>query len=440
MSLETLKRLPLYLRQLLRIYEKGTTRLSVNKDSNVKGFLRKTSDEYGNFQAYKLIRENEFNHRDFPPAVAKSLEPLFNTRLQLTDLEKLSTRDLFRKDVFSTITDEDDSIHSSYSRTTTSTTDFQAKIITTLAAQVSPFLSVPKQLSIEKSFKWFVKLLQSTPVFLILKQRSRLFSEGSLNQYDMPFNSLKTKVTEISNRKAEEVASREVESQNSSEIYRNYHLTDLLRIDLFNLAIKSQTDFDNHPISQFEDILNGLRWKEVNQRKDKLCDLLTESQNVQLVDKTFSNVELRNFKHFIETKNIWKTLATSKESDVRSLLPFDLTYNNYYLLCIENLVLDSDHSQVLEAVSKSDFEVIAARISLQNSDIINFFTDLIQQSSDTHSRKLNYEELLQIAHANREPHVSGINDLMKHLAEMNLVTVEEGCDKNCIYFLPGNRP
>jgi hypothetical protein len=403
MSKRELAKLPLHIYSMLKVYETASNvMMKTYSNASVKNFLHKTSDGYTSFQNYKLLRSNTVNTGDFAYIVGDSIGLIFETPLKLGHLESLKTQELFN--VKTPSTDFPDSIASSYRRTAKQLTDFEANIIKTLGSHYNPKRSVPRVESIQNSYKWYTKLLQQTPVFFVLRKHNRLYSESFLLQIDKPYTDFKQKVATLGNtfRHAKEETA-----------VRNYHFTNLTTTDLFKLAIKDKTpETPTQPPT-----------------KDKLIELLDAKDEITFTNTSMDEITEQEVINYTNEQPLSSILSRLSESEINQVFPYDLNFTNYYLLCIEDDVLQNNHDELFDAIEDSEFELIAGRFSLLNPHINDFFHRDLPAKSGTK----NYSQMLEMAQNKPDDH---INDIMKRVGGFGLVSVEQGLDETSIYLLP----
>lgn len=397
MSKRELTKLPLHIFSMLKVYEKASNVMRrTYPDTKVKNFLQKTSDGYASFQNYKLLRSNSVNSGDFAYIMGDSIGPIFETPLDLGQLENLSTQELFKVETPSAFPD---SIASSYRRTAKQLTDYEANITKTLSSHYTPKQFVPPVESIQNSYKWYTKLLHQTPVFFVLRKPSRLYSESSLIQLDKPYTDLKRQVASLGNKF----------SHQDPSIVRNYHFTHLTTTDLFKLAIQHKES-------------------PGKASQDKLIELL-DARNEVFFTEAFEKVQEQEIIDYNMAHPLSAILPRLNDSRVEDVFPYDLNYTNYYLLCIEEDVLQNNHDELFDAIEESEFELLAGRFSLLNPSINDFFHKDLAVKSGTKT----YSQMLEMAQHKQDDH---INDLMKRVGGFGLVSVEQGLDETSIYLLP----
>lgn len=422
MSSHTVNRIPLTIRKFLRIYVLASQKVAGSRSEVVRNYFYHTSDEFRRFQTYKLLRQNTIHCPNFPPLMRKLVGPIVDGGLDLGELENLSTDELFNlpKDY------EEMPIYSEYGSTVKNFTNHEAQILSSFASYLNPYKSLPQTKSQRHSFKWYLKLLKNTPVFLILSQRHKLFSETSLYQINKPLIDINSEIIKLGNK-----LGRELKGESAK---RNYHLTDLATIDIFAMALKSFDSFSKNLGDSFKSVLSEVDWNEIDQRVDQLSDKLFSSKILDIIDTKTGKKIIYPFSlsdNFGKQYSLLSMRKKLENSNIEEVIPFDMVYNQYYILTIEDPVLHQNHSSLLKLIEKSDFEVLGARISLEN-DLIN---DYLKSSLIQHEAILDYESLLQHAAKRHNGSRGNIDYLMKSLGGLGLTRVEQDFRKNCIYLL-----
>jgi hypothetical protein len=329
-------------------------------------------------------------------------------------LESLKPYELFKVPV------EQDSIDSESHKTVKRYTDYEAKVIQTLQSHFDGH-GVPTSLPLQRAFKWYIRLLQSTPLFLVLRQDNRLFSDSSLQQINYPIEKLKHEVNQLGLEY----------STKSPDMTRTYHLADLSNTDIFTTAITTQNYFDTANIDQS---LAQFDWSHIPPVEDKLIDAINQNKCVDIVDKTGSKGSEDEINKFWKKNPLQQLLRTIELDDSNDKFPFDLQMSTFYLLCIEQPIIESDHTKIFDLIDNSTLEVVGARISLTNPHINKFFRQDI--TTETVSHNLNYNELLKIAEKSHHRNTNPLEATMERMGELGLTEVEKGCHNNSIYLLP----
>ncbi|KAK6465933.1 hypothetical protein DFJ63DRAFT_37234 [Scheffersomyces coipomensis] len=419
MSSQSWKRIPRTLQYMLRLYETASNSLSVYSNQDVRTFLQRNSQEYKFFQRYKLIRSNEFDNSAFPPIMAESIKPYFDDKLKFNSIDDIPTKELFnipKNDML----DSDDSIHTMYSRTVTQSSDYFASLISLFSSTLSPRTEVPNITSLQNSFKWYTKLLNNTPIIFFLSQKHRLFSNTSLSKIDKAYLDLEYEITEIANDLGKNVD-------------RSYHFTKLGLIDIFNLAVKHQDKFYKQNINDFDEILSTINWQDCED--DGLCESLMSHKLYEIIDSKFKPVSQETLDYYLNQNKFERLKRAFINKRAISALPYDLIYSTTYMLCIEDSVIDGDYSRILQTIKSSDFEIIGARLSLDNRVILENIPRTIEAAENT----TGYDTLLQKAKTDRTKEPS-IKSLFSFIGQTNLVTVELNNNESSVYFLPPKNP
>ncbi|ODV82083.1 uncharacterized protein CANTADRAFT_32632, partial [Suhomyces tanzawaensis NRRL Y-17324] len=349
MSQRTLSRLPPHVSAVVSLYSKAVARYSLYPSKPIQEYMQRTSGEHERFQNYKL-RANAYNSHDFPPLVSKTIRPIFKAPLQVLPGEDVSTEELvaslFPNQLAATSPVFKESLHSHSHRTAKQNSDYTARIISALASYYSPFQAVPPVASLQNSVQWYRKLLQNTPIVLVLRKKHRLFSSSSLAQLDVGTVEMAQRVTRLGNTVAQD--------DEGVAATRSYHFTNLNTIDLFALALQ-------------EHVSNSTRLK----------DTIFASEP-RFVDHDGNTVEKATVVEYLQHHPVHELIRTlgkyEQAEEMGQLLPFDMEYTSHHILTIEGPVVERNHQELLDMLDSSEFEVVAARISLQHPAIHQFFT------------------------------------------------------------------
>lgn len=473
MSKHTITRIPQDILHLFRIYELSSNLIIPFKNDNVKNYLKKSDTQYNFFRKYKLINqqanENEsfINPKDFAPLIGQLIQPIFKgDSLNLNKLENYKTNEIFN-DKFKTVSEFDtepifeelnSAIISNSNLSTKNFTDFQASILTTLATFFHPYNKLPNNIRYSNIFNWYRKLIKTTPIIIFFKEKHKLFSDSSLAQINKPLNDLNRDLNELTRLKF--LDNKNFES-GDDKLIRNYHLTDLSTSDILSLAIKSEALMDNNG----DDLSNLTKnhWRQINQTNDSLCDLLIKEQSIDILDEFNQIIDLRETKNGNLNEIITRYPIHEMRNElnegltyIKDLLPYDLAYSTFHILSIELPIIEENHEQLLNLLEKKkhldNFEIISVRLSLDNELINDFFqSDLINQTGvKVKESGGNYEELLKSVELKNDQSDNdtiaamtkssdNINSFIKKLGQLGLTTVDEGCNKNCLYLFPDKK-
>lgn len=399
MSRYTISRLPPNILHLFNVYERASNALQpLDKVVGISDLINRNSPFYHNFSRQKLVHNTagnlQMDSNDYPPLVSHIIQPLFSGQIELPNVENRSTDEIFKN-----FGDLDETIDSKYTTTAKRYTDFQARILKSLASFYSPMQKVPNVTAAANTYRWYTRLLEDTPIFIILKQKNRLFSHSSLHQINKPYSDLKSQIDLL---KSNVAAANDL----THSRFKTYHLFDISTTDILSLAVK-----DANP--QFAG-------------NDEFCNFLAAAQNVTIVnDKAH---DLNSMKKHYPIKDLYQDFIDGK--DVSEIFPFDLTFNDLYGITIEASMLqhfDSAIPRILEKF-KDEFEVSLARFSLGFPEVAKFFeAEVAANEPDS-----NYDDLLQAAQTKKQTK-SNVATLAEYLGQSGLTRVEQG--HNCVYLV-----
>lgn len=439
MSSKSLAGIPSHIRHVLKIFNKVSNAKVSLADERVRNYLVESSSDYRNAIRDKILtcmrKGLPYKPNELAPYINDNLQALFSGDINSDPMENISTRSIFNlKDKNGWIREDQTQITSTQSRSIKKYTDHQAKLIRSFSSYYSPLRKLPKDKLFANTFKWYVRLLEKTPVVFFLKVTNRLFSDYSIAELCKPVSDFREELSKLQNKHIRDALSK-------SKSMRSYHFTELLNPDLFGLAIKSQYALKH--TGDFEEALMSLNWEELNDQSDALCDILSRKRDIKLVNQQLKpvNVDPNRFIRELPLKDIFLQLDSLSVNEV---LPYDIIYDDLYMLTIESLIIDQNHDAVMKLIEKyrTDLQLIAVRLSLDSPAIMDFLSSQKASSgiSKTHFNS-SYEELLLIAKMNHtedsgDEHYK-FADVMKRIGELGLDRVNYGTSNNCIY-ISGN--
>lgn len=436
MSSATYRRIAGPVGYLFNTYRALGKQYEMYSNPDVRAALLKSTKLYQQYQTNRLISKNAIDLRSFLPIEIKTLEPVLAEKLDLGDLDGPPVEAMWKEDVLRDLdkTQFNNVIESPlYSDSLDSPryiSDYQARVLGVLAASCLPHSAVPiASKQAVSSFKWYLRLLANTPVVLVLKARRRLFSEDSLALADFMAFEFQQSLEAVR-------STMKPETFNDSDFAtRNYHFSHLSSSDLLALATRSQPVFGNG--HDFEQKVVSINWDQYNRIEDTFCDIIS-SRNLSFLLMpecvAIPTPELQVLKRAIPPSTLSGTTDLAPGD-----IPYDLAYDDFYLLTIENAALRYDLEPLLDAVEASSFEVAGARVMLANEHISNFFN----AATETHTTKddmlVTYDELIALAHKARLAAAgppSAAHALFTRLGQWNQAKVTMGSHKNCIYLGP----
>lgn len=433
MSKITLDRLPKHVKHMFQIYEAACSSVDPLKAKTLRKYARESSAGYENFQRFKLLNEksltNKLDKHAFPPIILSNIANVFEEPPNIGQLEGIPTKDLFKLEkikspLYKRVPFETDPIPSDAHKTK-HYSDYQAHVLNSLASYFRWNRSLPPTKQARNSFRWYLRLLRETPVILFLKEKNRLFSDTSLSEVNKPLQDFRYYLSQL----------RATFKGHTEKSTRNYHMTDLVSLDLFDLAIRSQSLFQNEDL--FEQIVDTIKWDAFDLVQDKLTQFLSRNRSIAITDRDFVPV-------FVDTENLlarYPLHEITKQLEnfpVHEVFPYDLKYADYYILTIENPILNEDHLGLFKLLQsfKDHFHLATVRIHMRNEYTSKFFHSVADKQSSSFSESGSYNDLLQLAktrHNNDMVENDRLGQLLKLLGEQGLVQVEESPDKSALY-------
>lgn len=399
MSHQLLSRIPLELQHCFRIYEFLSKKFQRVRDREAYSFFRQTAP-FGAVQRnwrMNVAKSEILNPSDFPPIIGELIAPIFRDPLQNgTDSALLQS-----------VTE---SLISSRNHTFRHFSDYQAKMLLSFASSLNPCEQVLPVKSALNSFKWYQHLLSLAPVTIFLKQEQNMMSEPSLLFKNTPFENLRDGILLLS--------SKYNDAQTHDMRVRNYYLTDLVSSDLFGHAIISRVP-NSKNLTEVDMALteDQLYKKILSLQKPIVTDVEGRETGIKSLKSMVEDYPMRTFdKSFLEIV---------EPNQALNYFPYNVNYNDIFLLKIESPVINDDHNDVLQFIkSQSDFEVFAVRVS---SD----FTKMLEADNEE-DRPVNptYDDLLHWTQKRRKTGPSG---LMQAFSEWGLVEVYDSISRDSLY-------
>lgn len=418
MSRHTLSRLPDELLHIFRIYQNASSQLLPAHGGRTSHSVKSSGPQYHMLNRAKLSGSLKtsgpvYNAADFSPIMAQIAAPIFSEPLVLEE-DNISVPQHGHHYINSAIVSE-------RNHTSKHFTEYQAKILSGFASACYPMLPLPRRRSSLKSFYWYQKLLVNSPIIFFLKQKQSLFSESSCLGTNEPLDILKNAVKAL--------GSAYEDSALRDQRVRNYHLTDLVTTDIFKLAAlaegKSSVDID--------DLTGNSFWKGLP-LDTRLSRTLRETQAPVLVDERGVAQPDEILKLIPENYSFRKLTPKLKDLDnygeLKSIFPYDVAYNDIYLLTIEHPVIMEDHTSLIDLLERQkEFEIVAVRVSSSISGMGE--SDILEENNtkDSITRfDATYEELLKWAekkHIEQGTHTSGTIPILQKLGHWGFVDVDE---------------
>lgn len=418
MSSVTLGRLPSKIRNLFHLYVDISSRIATSEPRALQTYLAKSTPEYQAVN-HKILTQSEpypkssiFNPADFPYVELELVKNLFDVplNLELEAEEKLQAIIKAKYGSSESSSIDSTALISDRDNLNKRFTLFQSRILMNFASYYNP-LKVPNQYI--KSLIWYKRLLSKTPILIFLKKKQRLFSETSVNQQDFHFVSFRDSVRQL--RKiyhTDPILERRA---------RNYYCTDLTTTDLLSMAIKTE----HLPTLLESDVNSPSFWSSLD-NNDKLITHLRKEQRPKVIamnDKTQKEIKDIHSLPFGKIGQLIKAYSKNPEK-----IPFDVAFNDLYILGIEENILSDDHFNLLELIEQSEtLEVTAVRVDRDKAA-----TKAVTESKSTES-KGTYDDLLKVVSKDATKNENHLLHLFRKLGEWGLLKVEENKAKTALY-------
>lgn len=408
MSKHTIARIPGDVLEIFKIFLHASRHFSALEDVKVFNHVRQSSVRNQIVHRSRLLGfdhskdpldhfANTHDVRNFSPILNRMISPIFDRRPRGE-----------RKFIFLRImapNDEDPLLRVKSGR---NFTNRQAQILTGFASFYSPTYSIASNSISSLSYQWFRRAIRHTPLIIFLKQSHSLLGTESLLEAD-PF-------VDLLQSKLDDLRARYNEFEDPRKRSRNYHLTNLSQIDIFGLAL-GVVQVREHiraklgiiePSKGINDDLYKSLWKQFEPRI--FCDTMQpmESGDPKVSD-ALNSMDLDAVKREIS--------QLLDPSEVQSLVPLDLRFNQIYMLTIEPSIIEDNHLGLIKALeSIPELEIVAARLSRSWLPSLG--------AADKGRNGSTYDDLIQSAKSSRAEG-DGLAEVLRALASLGLVKVEE---------------
>lgn len=414
MSSVTLGRLPSKIRSLFHLYVDISSKITTSEPRAFQNYVDQSTPQYQAVNHHILTqvtpyaKHSIFNPADFPSVELQLVEDLFDAPLNLESDAEKKLQAIVKSEYGSSescpaLISDRDNIPKRF-------TLFQSRILMNFASYYNP-LQTPNQYI--KSLIWYKRLLSKTPILIFLKKKQRLFSDTSINQQNFHFVSFRDSIRQL----------RKIYHTDPSleRRARNYYCTDLTTTDLLSMAIKSE----RFPTLSDIDAKSHTFWSSLD-NNDKLIMYIREQQRPKVIamdDKL--QKEITNFQSIPigKTSQLIKSYSQNPEK-----VPFDISFNDLYILGIEESILGDDHSKLLDLIEQSEhLEVTAVRVDREKAA-----TKVVTESKSSES-KGTYDDLLKLVSKDTAKRDQHLLYLFHKLGEWGLLQVDENKNKSAYY-------
>ncbi|EMG47277.1 hypothetical protein G210_2409 [Candida maltosa Xu316] len=279
----------------------------------------------------------------------------------------------------------------------------------TLASYESPCRSYPMNKPVQDSFTYYMnKFDRNVPIIIVLKSKDTLFSPLSLSHWDKPYLEFKSKILEVTKLNEE----------------KRYEFSRISHSDIFKLALQTSVYKNTNPSYIFPKAMATAPWEEISTIDDPLVSKIKQTEDFSLIDKNEDEVDFDINKEVKRCKRL-------DDGDIASYIqhiPYDLTISRYYMLNVHDIT--KDHKQFIKLLENLDFEVVGARLSMEDTTLSEMIRDIIK--SATSSDSFAYEDILKLTHL---PEKNDLLLILEKLASHGLVNVDRSLDKKALYVI-----
>lgn len=119
-------------------------------------------------------------------------------------------------------------------------------------------------------------------------------------------------------------------------------------------------------------------------------------------------------------------------TNIMDSFPYTLTYTRFFVLNILNL--ESDFTLFGSLWSNTDFEVVGARLALNDARIRSLLHGFIETADLQHAS--NYEDILKLAKT-EETDTHGLNSVIQTIASSGLINTSLNTKTDALYLTKG---
>ncbi|KAI5958132.1 hypothetical protein CANMA_004286 [Candida margitis] len=402
---------PTSIRRLINLYNT----LSHNHNSpyaeQIESFLQNTSDSNLRNKRWSIVTKNARKGREWK--VDRNRERcLFQDPIDFGPNELKKTKYLFKDQ--SPFTMKEGLLPKSLNARKNSSV-YSVDIESTLNSFFNPLTTAPVHKSDQQTFKYYLQSLTRVPIMIFFKQKCDLLLSSSLDKWNQPYFDMRRR-TQLENARFEE-----------KKVI--FNLTKVTRPDILSLALKSE-NYMKTTGQNFNKLVKNLPWDEVKLVDDKLVKLLEKEQQIKALARS-NQQEVSHDDEKLLFAIDEATQMTKKNADVSTILetlPYKLHYYRFYMLEILNI--DADFSSFESLWSDTDFEIVGARLALNDSRIGSLLQHLVTAEDLQHAS--SYEDILKLAKP-EEVNVHGINNVIRTIASHGLVNTSLNSKKDSIY-------
>ncbi|CAD1811981.1 hypothetical protein FOB58_004614 [Candida parapsilosis] len=410
-------KIPPSIRRLINLYQNVTHQQNTAFTEEVESFLQNTSEPNLRNKRWAILGKNARKGTDWK--IDRNRERrLYQDPIQFGPNELKQTKYLFKDQ--SQFRKKDGLLPKSPNARKNSSV-YGVDIESAIQSYFNPLVSIPVHKSHQQIFKFYLQRLMNAPIIIILKQKCDLFSTASLDQWDQSYFDLRNNIRQENER----IKDMELPVLELSKVAHP---------DILSLALKSENYMKN-PGGKFEKLVQQLPWNDVKLVNDDLANQIEKEQQIKV--SNVLNLSESAYDDPCLTQMLDELMQMIERrvqvSTILKALPYNLTYNKFYMLNILNL--DADFTTFDSLWSNANFEVIGARLALGNVKIRSLLQSLITTEDLQHAS--SYEDILKLAKLHDSDGL-GLNSVMQTIASTGLTHTNFNSKKDALYLTKGD--
>lgn len=408
-------KVPISVRRLINLYNVLSHKQNSSYAEQIESFLHDTSDLNLRNKRWSILGRNARKGRDWK--IDRNREQrLFQNPIQFGPNELKETKYLF-KDQSQFRTKQGILPKSPTGRKNTSV--YNADIESAINSYFNPLTSVPVHKLHQQVFKFYLQRLTNAPIMIVFKQRCNLFSPTSIDQWNQPYFEMRKKIR-LENEKHKEMD------------IPPYEMKKVSHPDLLSLALKSE-NFMKSVGQDLDEVVKNFPWDDIRLVDDKLVNIINNEQQVKTLLR-LDQLEISSSDEnvLLVVDQATQMVEKSTITNIMDSFPYTLTYTRFFVLNILNL--ESDFTLFGSLWSNTDFEVVGARLALNDARIRSLLHGFIETADLQHAS--NYEDILKLAKT-EETDTHGLNSVIQTIASSGLINTSLNTKTDALYLTKG---